>query len=228
MGPRIRNSTHDAFGHELAGVGLRIPGHAPFGLVLEVPVGRARAHRLDRAHAAVALVAPALGTARPRPAPRAFRRTESRSCRQSAPAAMALAMSPLNLMPPSAMMLTLAACAASAHSADRGELGDPHSRHHPRGADRSGPDPDLHHVGTRIDAGPSRLRSRHVAHHHGSRRCTATSRRPLRRAPPALCPCAVSIDQQVDPRLDKHPPPAPRDPPRPRPPHHRRADPRRL
>ena len=75
----------------------------------------------------------------------------------SAPAAIALAMSPENLMPPSAMTGTPRFLASLRGPDDGGHLGDPDACHDPRRADRAWPHPHLHRVAPCVDecAAPS-------------------------------------------------------------------------
>ncbi len=70
----------------------------------------------------------------------------------SAPAAIAFAMSPDEVMPPSRdHRHALVALRRSAHVVDRGDLRDADAGDDARRADRAGPDPDLDRVRARVD-----------------------------------------------------------------------------
>ena len=84
----------------------------------------------------------------------------------SAPAAIAFAMSPDEVMPPSAITGTPCRAATSAHVVDRGHLRHADAGDDARRADRAGPDADLHRVGARVDQRLGRLAGRDVAGDH--------------------------------------------------------------
>ena len=74
----------------------------------------------------------------------------------SAPAAIALAMSPEYCTPPSPITGTPAGRQAWARLVDRGDLRDADAGDDPGGADRAGPDADLDAVGAGVDRAPGR------------------------------------------------------------------------
>ena len=81
----------------------------------------------------------------------------------SAPAAIALAMSPELVMPPSAMTGTSCRAAAETTVEDRGHLGNADARDDPRGADAPRPDAHLDGVGPGVDHRLGRRGGRDVA-----------------------------------------------------------------
>ena len=81
----------------------------------------------------------------------------------SAPAPIAFAMSPEEVMPPSAMTGTPVGRRDARDVVDRADLRDADARHDTRRADRAGPDADLQRVGARVDERPRRLGGGDVA-----------------------------------------------------------------
>ena len=82
---------------------------------------------------------------------------------QEAPAASALARSPENLMPPSAMTGTSCVGGRLDRLHDRGELGHADAGDDARGADRARADADLDGVGAGVDERLGAFPRRHVA-----------------------------------------------------------------
>ena len=112
---------------------------------------------------------------------------------QSAPAAIALVMSPENLMPPSAISGTPAALGRLGAFGDRGDLRNARAADHARGADRPRPDADLDSVHAQRDQIAARLRRcatlPAISSTSGSARFTVLTASITRE----LWPCAESI-----------------------------------
>ena len=82
---------------------------------------------------------------------------------QSAPAAMALVMSPEYLMPPSAISGTPVSRVARATLRDGGDLRHARAADHARGADRTRPDADLDAIHAQLDQIPRAFIGRDIA-----------------------------------------------------------------
>ena len=140
--PLVGHLPLDAFRHELQRVAAPPPGSS--GRPSRAPWRRPSPCR-DR------ICRSGPGRGRPRPGSRRCRRAASRPWRTAAPAASALARSPENLMPPSAITGMPASRGRLDRVHDGGELRHADAGDDARGADRARPDADLDRVGAGID-----------------------------------------------------------------------------
>ena len=172
-------------------------------VALEVAVlgERARLHRAERAHAAVLLEALALDEDRPRPGlvGAGEHRAEHHGVGAGGDRLGDVAG---DVMPPSAITGMPCAARRLGDVVDRRDLRHADAGDDARGADRSGPDADLHGVGARIDQRLRRRRRSRCCRRSARRRTAALIRRDHLDHAARVAVRGVD-DEHVDPRGDE-------------------------